>query len=271
MAIATQIILDPPTQPNSLAAIQARTASGRISWTGPLILVCARSFLLIASQALVALILLALHHASPWRESGYWWTVYGTLVDLGFLIALRHFTRSEGIRLRDLLGPIRMRYGRDLFLGILYFVIIFPFFLAGGFTAQHLLYGAAQNPGDYIFQPHTMPLWATIYSLSIWWIIWSPTEEVTYQAYALPRFKALTGRTWIAFLIVAVLWAAQHSALPFILDGKFLLFRFVGFLPGVLVAMTIYWRTRRLAPLIIAHWPMDIAGALMVTLVSNHH
>jgi hypothetical protein len=44
------------------------------------------------------------------------------------------------------------------------------------------------------------------------------------------------------------------------------LFRFLAFLPGVLAAMTIYWRTRRLAPLIVAHWPMDIVGALMTNL-----
>ncbi len=276
MANATESVL-----PNSLAAIQERIAAGRlasgriaparITWTGPLLLVSARSLLLIASQALVALILFALHRSSPWREAGYWWTVYGTLVDIGCLIGLRHFTRREGIRLRDLLGPIRLRHGRDLFLGLAYFAIIFPFFIAGGWLAQHLLYGSSpQNPGAYVFQAHTMPLWATIYSLTLWWVIWSPTEEATYQAYALPRLRALTGRTWLAFLIVAFWWAAQHSALPFILDGRFLLFRFLGFLPGVLVAMTVYWKTRRLAPLIVAHWPMDIAGALMVTLFASH-
>jgi hypothetical protein len=58
----------------------------------------------------------------------------------------------------------------------------------------------------------------------------------------------------------------QHSALPFIPDARFVLFRFLAFLPGVLAAMTIYWRTRRLAPLIVAHWPMDIVGALMTNL-----
>jgi hypothetical protein len=258
-------------QPNSAVALAARIKAGHISWAGPLLLVFARSILLIASQALVAVILYALHRDSPWREAGYWWTVYGTLVDIGCLVGLRYFTGREGIRLRDLIGPIHLRFGRDLFLGILYFAIIFPFFLVGGFAAQHLLYGSSPlNPGDYIFQPHAMPLWATVYSLSIWWMIWSPTEEATYQGYALPRFKALTGSTFMAFFIVALLWAAQHSALPFILDGRYLLFRFIGFLPGVLVAMTIYWKTRRLSPLIFAHWPMDIGGALMVSLIANH-
>ena len=44
---------------------------------------------------------------------------------------------------------------------------------------------------------------------------------------------------------------------------RFLLFRFLTFLPGVLVMMLIYLRTRRLAPLNVAHWPMDFTAAIM--------
>ena len=272
MTTAIETSLDTPAPPNSLALIQERVAAGRIPWIGPLRLVSARFALLIASQGLVALIMLALHRPSPWHEAGYWWTVYGTLVDIGCIIGLWYFTRREGIRLRDLIGPIRMRHGHDLFLGLGYFLLIFPCFVAGGFVAHHLFYGSSNlDPGAYVFQAHPMPIWATVYSLTLWWIIWSPMEEVTYQAYALPRFRALTGRTWIAFLIVGLFWAAQHSALPFVPDGRFLLFRFVGFLPGVMVAMTIYWKTRRMAPLIISQWPMDIAGALMMTLLGASH
>ena len=105
-----------------------------------------------------------------------------------------------------------------------------------------------------------------VYGLALWWMIWSPTEETTYQAYVVPRLQALTGRTWIAFLIVGFCWAAQHCALPFIPDWRFLLFRFLSFLPGVLMLMLIYLRTRRLAPLIVAHWPMDIGAAIMTAI-----
>jgi uncharacterized protein len=252
-------------EPNSLEAIRERVGAGRISWTGPLLLVTARSFLLIASQALVAFFLFLRHWQSPWREAGHYWNVYGTLVDIGCLIGLRYFTRREGIRMRDLLGPIRLRHGRDVLLGLGYCILVFPFFLVGGILAHRLLYGAAtSDPGSYLVQPHFIPMWALVYSLSLWWLIWSPTEEATYQAYVMPRLQALTGRTWLTFLIVGFFWAGQHTALSFIPDLRFIAFRFLAFLPGVLVMMIIYWRTRRLTPLIIAHWPMDIIGSLMM-------
>jgi hypothetical protein len=92
-------------------------------------------------------------------------------------------------------------------------------------------------------------------------MIWSPTEEATYQAYAMPRLQALTGRTWLAYCIVGFLWAAQHCALPFVPDWKYLAFRFLAFQPGCLAMMAFYLHTRRLAPLIVAHWPTDITAS----------
>lgn len=270
MAQALEATSTIATEANSQPSIETRAAQGKIPWAGPLIVMLARPILMVAGQGLVALILAALHRPDPWRIAGYWWTVYGTFVDAGCLAAMFWFTKGEGIRLRDLFGPIRLRYGRDVFVGIGYFLLIFPLFLIGGTVFHKLLYGLSpEDAGAYLTQPHAMPLWAVVYSLSLWWIIWSPTEEATYQAYTLPRLRALTGRTWVAFSVVGFVWAFQHSLLPFVADWRFILFRTLAFAPGVLAMMAIYWRTRRLAPLIVAHWPMDIAGALMTMVLPN--
>ena len=253
-----------PAPINELVSVDDRVAAGRVPWTGPLLLVVARPVLFLTMQAILAVVFLVLHRTSPWKAAGAWWNVYGTLVDFGCLIGLRYFTRCEGINLRDLFGPIRFRYGRDLFLGLGYFVLVFPLFGIGGYLAQVLLWGSpAKAPIAFLMQAHSLPVWATIYSLTFWWLISSATEEVTFQGYALPRLQSLTGHTWAAFAVVAFCWAAQHCMLPFMPDWRFLLYRFLAFLPGVLVMMVIYLRTRRLAPLIFAHWPMDILGAIM--------
>ena len=260
----TQVMPIEAAQPNSSPLIRVRASAGLIPWAGPMLLVSARSTLLLAFQSLLALVFLARSRPGAWREAGYYWPVYATLVDIACLAAMRYFTRREKIRLRDLLGPIRLRHGRDIFLGLGYFALIFPlFFLAGTFAQRLLVSPTGENAGALLAHLHPMPLWATIYGLSVWWMIWSPTEEATYQAYALPRLQALTGRTWAAFAVVGFWWAAQHCFLPFVPNLRLIFFRFVAFLPGVLGLMAVYWRTRRLAPLVIAHWPMDIIAAIM--------
>ncbi|MGB8031498.1 MAG: CPBP family intramembrane glutamic endopeptidase [Terracidiphilus sp.] len=264
MPIASDTRLAQASQSNLPAPIRERVAAGRVPLAGPLLLVAARTVLWFTFQCLLALILFALHCPAPFRAAGNWWMVYGTFSDLCCLLGMWYFTGREGIRLRDLIGPIRMRQGRDLFLGCGILVLSYPLLIGGGYLATAVVCGStAKVPMEFILHRHSLPLWATVYTLTVWWIIQSATEEMTYQGYALPRLQVLTGRTWIAVTIVGFFWAAQHCMVPFVADWHYLAYRFLMFLPLVLVWMPLYLRMRRLAPFILAHWPMDFAIATM--------
>lgn len=239
--------------------LQSRIARRQLTWAGPLVVLIARSVFMVVAQALVAGVYLARGHSSPWNAAAPWWTVYATLVDIGCLTLMWRFTRTEGIRLRDLVGRIRLRRGHDILLGIGCLLLLSFFFSIPGFMASKLGFDTAQTamyPG--LFSERRLPLWAVVYSFSFFWLIWSPTEEMTYNGYTLPRIAALTGHKWIAVLLVGFWWALQHSFLPFILDWRYVLWRFLFFLPGVFVIALLYLRIRRLAPLILAHWAMDL-------------
>ena len=177
---------------------------------------------MILAQAVVALKYGVRGHPSPWNAAAPWWTVYATLVDIGCLALMLKFTRAEGIRLRDLIGPIRLRRGNDIALGIVCYLIFVPSFTFPGLLASKLVFGTT-HPSMYpgLLTARNLPLWAVVYSVSLWWLIWSPTEEMTYNGYALPRIQSLTGSKPIAVLIVAFWWAIQHSFIPFILDWKY--------------------------------------------------
>ncbi|MFY9854126.1 MAG: CPBP family glutamic-type intramembrane protease [Terracidiphilus sp.] len=249
---------------NAPSQVQERMAAGRISWIGPLLLVSARSVLWLTLQSLLALVFLALHRPHPMQTAGQWWPVYANFGDLGCLLGMKYFTHKEGIRLRDLIGPIRLRWGRDLWLGLGILVLAYPCAMVGSYLAQVLVYGSAANtPMAFILQAHALPFWATVYSLTVWWVIQSATEEMTYQGYVLPRLEALTRRTWIAFSIVLFWFSAQHCMLPFVPDWRYLAYRSLMMVPILLFCMAVYLRIRRLSPLIIGHWPMDIAVAIM--------
>ncbi|HXX99786.1 MAG TPA: CPBP family glutamic-type intramembrane protease [Candidatus Limnocylindrales bacterium] len=251
---------------NSQAQIEHRLHEGRIGWVGPLLVLTGRSVFMIFAQGIVAGIYLLRGHPSPWNAAAPWWTVYGTLVDLGCLALMAKFTRPEGIRLRDLIGQVRLRWGYDLILGVACFVVFVLAFSFPGFLASKLVFGTTQ-PALYpgLLAERRLPFWAVIYSFGIWLPIWSPTEEMTYNGYVLPRIQALTSSKTVSVMLVGFWWALQHCFIPFILDWKYVVWRFLFFLPGVLIGSLIYLRIRRLAPLILAHWPMDLM-AVMYTL-----
>jgi membrane protease YdiL (CAAX protease family) len=77
------------------------------------------------------------------------------------------------------------------------------------------------------------------------------------------RLAAFSRHRWLPYCLVGFVWVLQHSFLPFIPDWRLVLYRCLAFLPGVLVYMAICLRTRRLAPLIIAHWMMDLTAVFM--------
>ncbi len=70
---------------NDPAAIQQRVGLGRIGWAGPLALTTARTVLLLVVQAAVALGFFVRGHPAPWRAQASWWSVYATLVDVGWI------------------------------------------------------------------------------------------------------------------------------------------------------------------------------------------
>lgn len=263
MAVGSSQLAGSGAGGNSKSEIEKRVAQGQVTWTGPMTVVVARTFLLVIAQALVAVVYALRHHPSPWQAAAPWWSIYGTLVDIGCLLLMARLTRAEGIRIRDLIGKAHLRRGRDVFLGLGYYLLIFPCFLGGSMLSSLLVYGSIGPhlaPGQ--LYGRALPFWALLYTLSVWWMIWSPTEETTYQGYVLPRLEALFGRQWAPVVVVGFWWTLQHSALPLILDWRYIVWRFGSFVPGVFVTIMIYRRTRRLPPLIIAHWPMDIAAAI---------
>jgi hypothetical protein len=256
----------PEVVANSPSEIKKRLALGEIAWTGPLLLVMTRPVLFMLLQAALAAVFALLHHPSAWKSAGAWWSVYGTIVDICCLGLMARFTRRERIAIRDLIGKVRLRWGRDILGGIGLFLLIFPVFVGGSFVSSLLIYGSWDPRRNLdLLGVRTLPLWGVVYSFAVWWLISAATEETTYQGYVLPRVEALSGRLWVAVVIVVFWWTLQHCALPLVPDLKYLAFRFVAFLPGVTLLTLIYLRIRRLPPIIMAHWPMDL-GAVIMTL-----
>lgn len=245
------------TELNSEKLIQERVDSGQVTWKWPLVIVFARLFLALISQSLVAL--LFFHSApSPYLSAGKWWPVYGILIDLGCFFLVTWQAGKEGLIFRDLINFDFHRLGRDLLIGLLYILWVFPLAMVGIMGFSILLYGTPQAPSVY----NQLPVWAAIYSLLVFPIVWGLMEQCTYQGYALPRLEGSLNSSGIAIVIVAFGWGIQHIALPLTFDVRFMLYRFLSFIPLAVVMTLVYLRTRRLIPFIVAHWAVDMLGIL---------
>ncbi len=250
---------------NSFESVQNRLAQGCIPRFGPFMVLVARSAFILFAQGLTLLLLFLFNVPNPTIAIRNWWPVYGTLVDIGCLSLLYYLTRREGIHLLDLIGMVRAKLIREILLGVGLFLLIFPAAIfGGGALGQWIAFGKfnATFP-QYTFNDHILPLLAMLYARLLWWPIWSATEEMTYNGYALPRLIAITKSRWLSVAVVAFFFALQHSFLM-LAGWQFFLYMFITFFPLSIAMLVAYIRIHRLPPLIVAHYLMDLSNVLFL-------
>ena len=231
-----------------------------VNWA--IVLVLARCILLVCVQGFLALYLFSKGNENPWASAAEWWTVYGTVVDLSCLFLITYALKKEGKKISSLLDFSKTKFINDLKSGLIIFFLIFPLIgLLYSVGTGYLIFNESTlNSISGQLAERTLPSWAFYYSILVWWIIWSTTEELTYQAYSLPRLMKKYGQVKV-LLFIGFFWALQHSFLPLIFDWRYMLWRLVTFFPLVICLMISYMKTGRITPVIIAHALMDINAA----------
>ena len=240
----------------------------RLGWPAIILFLPARMVLILLSQAVAAGVLGLAGDPTPWESSQRWWMVYGTLADLGCLGLLVLLTRREGLRLRDLFGVTRQNLPRQFRAIPLYLLASIPF-VAGSAAIAIPFTGLQSIPLQVTVVD--LPAGAAWYSVIVWPVIWAITEELVYLGFLLPRLEALTGRTWVAALVVVGMWSAQHLVIPFIADPVYLVTRFLSALV-VVTGMTLVYLLlrRRLLATIVVHWIADTSTAVLAALILAH-
>jgi membrane protease YdiL (CAAX protease family) len=223
----------------------------------------ARSISAVIAQGIVAAMLSLNGSATPWRDAALWFPVYATLIDAGCLTLLWLLMRREGAKLLDLLSFDRRRLGRDVLFGLFLIVPSLIFILGGIVGASLLIYGSPEPQA--IFKP--LPLWAALYAVLVFPLIWGFTEQMTYNGYLAPRIQALSGSTAIAVALVALAWAFQHVVMPLLFDSDYAMYRMISPIPFSIFVVLLYLRVRRLVPFAVAHWLMDGADAFRSSLL----
>ena len=76
----------------------------------------------------------------------------------------------------------------------------------------------------------------------------------------------MTGKKWLAVVLVSAFATLQHGFLPFQLDGVHFAYRLVSSVPVIVVLCLLYLRQRRLLPIHVIHWAGNVLGivALLV-------
>ncbi len=251
---------------NSVKSLQQKTNEGIPRWRFLLIVVFSRPLLLFIAHLIFAVVFAVLGDKTPFKTAGPYWSVYGTIADIGCLLLLKVGMQKEGMRIADLISFDKKKLPKDILWGLGIWFAGGLIVILGSKLAGIITYGSFTPifpEGAYI---RKLPLWAVLYSRIIWWIIWSVTEELTYNGYLLPRLQIVFGSKWKALILVCFSWSLMHCFLPFI-NLQHALYMFIMFIPLTLFLSIMYLVFRRLTPLIIGHWLMDLGNVFLMTTI----
>ena len=230
--------------------------------TGRLVLsLLMRTILFFIFGLAIAAILAWTGHDEPLRAAAKWWPFQAILANIVTFLVLRRWIHREGGRYRDMLRMPKGQLRRYL-LEVLWLIPVgFLFGAVPLFLSSYVILGSFLPP-DTMFQP--LPMWAAIVALIVFPISNGLVETPTYMGYALPRIQRKTGALWIAILFSGLALALQHIPLPIVLDGPYMLWRFVAFIPLAIAVGFIFSRTKRLLPIMIVHAIMDLQMVMQV-------
>ncbi|RIX50103.1 CPBP family intramembrane metalloprotease [Paenibacillus nanensis] len=252
------ILVYPKLQEDQQLAASAPAANVWFSLLLRTILFLVFGFLFVGAFALAG-------NEQPFQSAQRWWPFQAILANAVTFAAIRFFLRKEGKPYRSLFGFQRGRLGKDL---LQFAWLLIVGFVLGGiplYVFSYILLGSFVPP-DLMFQP--LPVWAAIIALVVFPLSNGLVETPTYIGYALPRLKRITGKQWLAILLAGLALAFQHVALPIVGDIPYMLWRFAAFIPLGIAIGFIFTRTKKLLPIAMAHYVMDLQLAVTVFIYS---
>ncbi len=217
-----------------------------------------RLVLFAAFQGLLTFIFWLAGRQSPVKDAAAWWVVQVILTNLVCITLLAFLMKREGRRLSDLYRVENKSFWKGLAVATGLFIVGLPLgALPNTFVAQWL-FGDPLIPAHMMFKP--LPAWGLVLGL-LFPLTIAFAEIPFYFAYIMPRLQAATGRKWLITLMCGLMLAAQHITLPLILDGNFILWRLLMYLPFALyLGAVMQWKPRLLNYFMFFHALMDLSA-----------
>ena len=250
-------------QPDPKEAAHNQIRAGGVNLPTILSVLASRLVLFAFFQAVVAGIYALIGQAGAWQASTAWWPVTVVLTNAVVIFSLVRLYRREGSHWLAPLHFERATVGRDLLILLASGVVIGPLSMLPASLVGGWLFGGVEHAYALFILP--LLVWVAALSLVLFPITIALAELPLYFGYVLPRLQGRLGSRWLAWLVCSLVLAAQHITMPLVFDARFMLFRFLMFLPfALLLGIILSWRPRLLPYLVIFHGLMDLATVWFV-------
>ena len=211
---------------------------------------------------IIAGLLLVIISNKSLEQASKWWSVICVICNMITIILLAVVFKREKTTFKKI---IHYEKGKNNISEILFIVLIMFLLGVGG------MYGFGFMIYGYV--PVTMvqpvPIWLASINIILLPITVIFAELPLYFGYSLNRIEQITNNKILAICYPMFFYALQHSFIPLLFDFKHIVFRFLSFLPLMIVLGIIYYKKRKLTPLMAGHAVLDLATAIQILITSS--
>lgn len=193
-------------------------------------------------------------------EISNWWSVVATIVNFFVILLLIYLTKKADETFFEL---INYKKGSTKVKEVIVIsIVVLTVGMAGMYFAGFLCYGKLPYMAPMMIAP--IPGALAVINVFLLPITTALAEDALYLGCGVNQIK----NKGLAIVIPAFFFALQHSFIPTLFDGKFMLYRFLSFLPLTFILCMYYRKKRNPLPIMIGHAMIDLATVMWILTTS---
>jgi len=189
-----------------------------------------------------------------------WWSIVATIVNVITILILLFIAKRIGCSYKEL---INYEKGKTKIKEVIIITLIVLVFASVGMNVAGLIcYKVIPYMAPMMAAP--VPLILAIINFILLPLTVAFAEDGLYLGCGVNSFK----NKYLAILVPAFFYALQHSFIPVLFDFKFIIYRFLCFLPLTIIFCIYYYKKKNPVPIMIGHAIVEIASVVLILVTS---
>ena len=187
------------------------------------------------------------------------WSIVASAVNIVTIILLLFVTKKNGGYAKLINYEKGRTKPKEVVVIILLILLVG---MSGMYLAGFICYGVIPYAAPMMIAP--IPLWIAIINVLILPISTAFAEDGLYLGCGVNQIK----NKYTAILVPAFFFALQHSFIPTLFDVRYIIYRFLSFLPLTIILCWYYHKHRNPFPIMIGHAIIDVATVAQILATS---
>lgn len=188
------------------------------------------------------------------------WSIVASFVNVVTILLLILTAKKCGSNYWDLVNYRKGETTVKQVIGMTIFILLVG--IGGMYLAGYVCYRIIPYAPPMLIAP--IPVWLAAINIIVLPVSTALAEDGLYLGCGVNQIK----NKYAAVIVPALFFALQHCFIPTVFDVKYIVYRFLSFLPLTLILCYNYYKKRNPLPIMIGHAVIDVATAVQIFVMS---